>query len=338
MQRQDDEEEDQGLELTESETDDRSAGGVETETALARDPGWRARLRLVHDALEDGAQREPRQRAAFDLALALIAADLPLARQILWGAMTRTSPAVVFDELIAPALSDIDALRAVGELSLADERLATSLTELLLAELAPSMRTSMLDSLGRVLLATVEPEQHGIALLMANYLIAGAGYTPLMLGTGVPAEALVAAVARHEPVAVVLSTTIASLDGARLAAQQIGELLPAVEVFIGGPGATISANFPAQRIAKIGDLLDALAGLPAGAAHARTPYADSPLTHRELEILALASHGLSTPRIAELLSVSESTVKTHFEHIRRKLGVSDRASAVALALRSGLLK
>jgi DNA-binding CsgD family transcriptional regulator len=62
-----------------------------------------------------------------------------------------------------------------------------------------------------------------------------------------------------------------------------------------------------------------------------------PLTKRELEVLALASAGVSGPKIAERLFTSPSTVKTHFANIYAKLGVGDRAAAVAVALRTGLI-
>lgn len=64
---------------------------------------------------------------------------------------------------------------------------------------------------------------------------------------------------------------------------------------------------------------------------------ESPLTARETEVLQMASHGGSSAKIGERLQVSTSTVKTHFEHIYAKLGVADRAGAVAEALRRGLI-
>ena len=67
------------------------------------------------------------------------------------------------------------------------------------------------------------------------------------------------------------------------------------------------------------------------------PADESPLTARETEVLALASHGGSSASIGLRLDVSASTVKTHFEHIYAKLGVADRAGAVAEALRRGLI-
>ena len=65
------------------------------------------------------------------------------------------------------------------------------------------------------------------------------------------------------------------------------------------------------------------------------PYV--PLTPREEELLQLAAEGLSGPDIAARLFVSPGTVKTHFQNIYDKLGVRDRAAAVARGLRLGLI-
>jgi DNA-binding CsgD family transcriptional regulator len=61
------------------------------------------------------------------------------------------------------------------------------------------------------------------------------------------------------------------------------------------------------------------------------------LTSREADVLVLVSHGLTAPEIAEQLVVSQGTVRTHLENIYGKLGVGDRAAAVATALRHGLI-
>jgi two-component system nitrate/nitrite response regulator NarL len=62
------------------------------------------------------------------------------------------------------------------------------------------------------------------------------------------------------------------------------------------------------------------------------------LTERELEMLRLTADGHSAPSIADRLSVSAATVKTHLQNAYEKLGVSDRAAAVAEAMRRGLLR
>lgn len=62
------------------------------------------------------------------------------------------------------------------------------------------------------------------------------------------------------------------------------------------------------------------------------------LTDRELEVLKLLAEGLSAPEIGKRLFIETSTVKTHLKHLYAKLGVSDRAAAVATGMRSGLLE
>jgi len=61
------------------------------------------------------------------------------------------------------------------------------------------------------------------------------------------------------------------------------------------------------------------------------------LTARELDVLRLASEGKTAHQIADELFVSIATVKSHLQHTYEKLNVTDRASAVAAALRRGLL-
>ena len=66
------------------------------------------------------------------------------------------------------------------------------------------------------------------------------------------------------------------------------------------------------------------------------PGAHLGLTQRESEVLSLLVAGLSNRAIAAKLVVSEETVKTHSRGVYRKLGVSDRAGAVTVALREGV--
>jgi len=66
---------------------------------------------------------------------------------------------------------------------------------------------------------------------------------------------------------------------------------------------------------------------------------DTPaLTKREQEILHLIAEGKSLPDIAKELYLGLTTVKTHVQHLYEKLGVSDRAAAVASAMRRGLIE
>jgi DNA-binding NarL/FixJ family response regulator len=68
----------------------------------------------------------------------------------------------------------------------------------------------------------------------------------------------------------------------------------------------------------------------------RSP-AREPLSQRELEVLGLIARGSTNREAAAHLFISEATVKTHLLHIYGKLGVKDRAAAVAVAFDRGLL-
>jgi DNA-binding CsgD family transcriptional regulator len=71
--------------------------------------------------------------------------------------------------------------------------------------------------------------------------------------------------------------------------------------------------------------------------HRRGLLEERVITDRQAEILELAAQGLSRRQIAERLVVSPSTVKTHFENSYARLGVRNRAAAVAEAIRLGLV-
>jgi len=70
----------------------------------------------------------------------------------------------------------------------------------------------------------------------------------------------------------------------------------------------------------------------------RAPRTRPVMTERERETLTLIAEGLSAPAIGTALHLSTATVKTHLQHIYEKLGVSERAAAVAEAMRRGLLE
>lgn len=102
-------------------------------------------------------------------------------------------------------------------------------------------------------------------------------------------------------------------------------------------------NISAEELAQA--IRDAHAGKPTLAPEATKALIDNAtgaprpghdLTGRELEILGMMVKGLKNPDIAERLVVSRSTVKFHVSNILRKLGVSTRTEAVALALQNRL--
>lgn len=70
----------------------------------------------------------------------------------------------------------------------------------------------------------------------------------------------------------------------------------------------------------------------------RAPNDRGGLTAREREVLALIADGASAPQIGHQLHLSTGTVKSHLQNLYEKLGVSDRAAAVAEAMRRGMLE
>ena len=67
------------------------------------------------------------------------------------------------------------------------------------------------------------------------------------------------------------------------------------------------------------------------------PSEDDPLTPRERQVVTLIAQGLTNSDIADRLTLSVNTVKTHRRHIYRKLDIHSRAALIAYALRRGLL-
>ena len=113
-----------------------------------------------------------------------------------------------------------------------------------------------------------------------------------------------------------------------------------------GVRAYISKVWPAERICDAlvavarGEIIlpgEIQAGL-AAAIRSNAAGARIHLTPREREVLQGLSEGKSAPQIASELHVSPATVKTHLKTLYEKLGVSDRAAAVAEAMRRELIE
>lgn len=97
--------------------------------------------------------------------------------------------------------------------------------------------------------------------------------------------------------------------------------------------------FAATRATSRGEtvLSPAVAGMLVGRYRAGKDPEAPPLSPRELEILMLVADGLANREIGRALHISETTVKTHLVRMYAKLEVTERAAAVSMAYRRGLL-
>lgn len=117
------------------------------------------------------------------------------------------------------------------------------------------------------------------------------------------------------------------------------DVLPAIES--GATGYLLKDSRPeelcrAVRAAARGEAVLSPAVATRLLGQVRTP-AREPLSQRELDVLGLIARGATNREAAVALFISEATVKSHLQHIYTKLGVKDRAAAVATAFDQGLL-
>jgi len=94
------------------------------------------------------------------------------------------------------------------------------------------------------------------------------------------------------------------------------------------------------------ELLDTIRAVHAGqkrippeiAAELANHATDDPLTDREIDVVRLIAAGNSNKQIADRLSIGEATVKSHVTNILSKLGANDRAHAVTIGLKRGIIE
>jgi MerR family transcriptional regulator, light-induced transcriptional regulator len=171
------------------------------------------------------------------------------------------------EEIIAPALQLVGDLWARGEITVADEHLATEICVrvLVLQDEADRVARGRLDR--RALLAAPSGELHVVALRMAANLLRRAGYDALLLGADVPAAALADAAQRHQADVICLSATMTTTDQMLVAIQTVHERRPGAGFVLGGRGLTSRVlGLPGvdvcQRVTDIVVTVDAMVHRP----------------------------------------------------------------------------
>lgn len=184
---------------------------------------------------------DPEQRAtiatlAAAYLSAVLAGDVFEAERVVRVALEAGLPeATIGGDVIAPAMRDVGERWARGELSVADEHLATEVSTRVVALQREHFRMVARRSARRVLLLAPEGEQHVLGLQMAESVLVHAGYDVRMLGADVPLDALGPALRRHEPA--VVGLTIGTADSAltvRATVDLVRDARPAAGVVVGG--------------------------------------------------------------------------------------------------------
>lgn len=163
----------------------------------------------------------------------------------------------------------------------------------------------------------------------------------------------------HKPAVALLDYRMPGMDGSQVAAAVIRDDLPTRVLLIsahdesaivykalqdGAAGFLSKESTRSELVTAVLDcargrdvITPALATSLAGEIRRRNEPDAPTLSAREAEVLAMIARGLTIPAMAKELYLAPSTVKTHVQRLYEKLGVGDRAAAVAEAMRRKLL-
>lgn len=159
---------------------------------------------------------------------------------------------------------------------------------------------------------------------------------------------------RHRPDITLMDLRMPNLNGTE-AISRIRQEFPDAKIIV---LSTYAGDAQVLRAIKAGargyirkghvhrELLDAIRSVHAGnkrippeiAAELAEHAADDELSSREIEVLRLIASGNANKQIADKLSIGETTVKSHITNILSKLSANDRAHAVTIALRRGIIE
>lgn len=195
--------------------------------------------------------------------------DARAAERVIGDALAEgMSPEAVQTHVVAPAMERIGDLWESGVIGVAEEHLATTVTQRALVRLFDAMTARRQRGVvrERVLLAAVEGQRHVLGLQMVADVLEGAGFDVLYLGDDVPVESLRGFVARHQPAVVGLA--YGTQDGGGLLVQTLEAVhleAPAARIMLGGravPPRLEAAGYPwvhstEEVVACVEGLLDA---------------------------------------------------------------------------------
>jgi MerR family transcriptional regulator, light-induced transcriptional regulator len=213
-----------------------------------------------HESHEAKVSEAGRAYAAALLSGDEIAAEIAIREAI----DANLTTAEIDDEIIAPALWLVGDLWQRGQISVADEHIATEISIRVLALQREAQRVARARSDHRVMLAAPAGELHIVALRMVANLLRDAGYDTVMLGADVPTDALGASARRHRPDVVCLSSTMpGAADQLLTSIDEVRREWPGAGFVIGGRGLMRRAQSRSRidvcgRVSEVVEAVDAM--------------------------------------------------------------------------------
>jgi 5-methyltetrahydrofolate--homocysteine methyltransferase len=154
---------------------------------------------------------------------------------------TGASPREVLDEALLPGMEVVGTRMREGECFIPEVLLSARVMQACLDLLRPLMAAGDEAGMGTVVIGTVEGDLHDIGKNLVGMLLSGAGFTVVNLGTGVTAQAFVAAVREHSAqivgMSALLTTTLPHMAETIAALKEAG-LRDSVKVMVGGAPVT----------------------------------------------------------------------------------------------------
>jgi corrinoid protein of di/trimethylamine methyltransferase len=154
---------------------------------------------------------------------------------------TGAGPREILDEALLPGMEVVGQRMREGECFIPEVLLSARVMQACLDLLRPQMAAGDEAGMGTVVIGTVEGDLHDIGKNLVGMLLQGAGFTVVNLGTGVTAEAFVAAVREHSPrivgMSALLTTTLPRMAETIAALKDAG-LRADLKVMVGGAPVT----------------------------------------------------------------------------------------------------
>jgi diguanylate cyclase (GGDEF)-like protein len=234
--------------------------------------------------------------------------------------------ATLYEEVIAPAMARIGELWAEGAMTIADEHLASALNFKVMASVySVSLAGRTTVDRGRVLLAGVEGDRHGVGLRMAGDVLELAGFDLIFLGEDVASRDIVLAVESGRPDVVAIAVpTEAAREAAATTVRMLHRSYPDIPVLVGGQGASAGPPEGALALApRLAELVDTVADLvPAD----RAPATGLWTTSLDIPLRAAADEDASPEdRLLEIASEAADAARAHARvaHAYRRLAHED---------------